>query len=121
MIRFSRYVAGAGVVLLTFAGLTAAASSSRVSNPSPHPIVSPGATPAASPSPTPSAIPNAALYARHARRLVQSYLRMKLWEMREADLERAKAAIERGLGPDTFLSSSRAPSPLPSGAATFLP
>lgn len=43
------------------------------------------------------------LYSRRARRLVQSYLRMKLLELRESDLDRARAVIERRLGPEALL------------------
>jgi hypothetical protein len=53
--------------------------------------------------------PGPGLYGRHARRLVQAYLRLKLLEMRELDLERARSAIERRLGPDALLD----PSPFP--------
>jgi hypothetical protein len=61
-----------------------------------------------SPSPTP-AIDPAALYARRSRRLVQSYLRLKLLEMRAADLERARRVIERKLGIGALLSETPSP------------
>ena len=51
----------------------------------------------------------AALYSRRSRRLVQSYLRLKLWEMREADLERARKVIERKLGIGALLGETPAP------------
>ena len=68
--------------------------------------------PATRPTPRPAATPHpdaAALYSRRSRRLVQSYLRLKLWEMREADLERARKVIERKLGIGTLLGETPAP------------
>jgi hypothetical protein len=50
-----------------------------------------------------------ALYARRSRRLVQSYLRLKLLEMREADLERARLVIERKLGIGALLRETPPP------------
>ncbi|GAC1577904.1 MAG: hypothetical protein NVS3B7_11380 [Candidatus Elarobacter sp.] len=50
------------------------------------------------------------LYSRRSRRLVQSYLRLKLLEMREADLERARAVVERKLGIRSLLNETRPPS-----------
>jgi hypothetical protein len=60
--------------------------------------------PAASPQP-----PASSLYSRRSRRLVQSYLRLKLWEMREADLERARKVIERKLGIGHLLGETPGP------------
>jgi hypothetical protein len=51
----------------------------------------------------------ASLYSRRSRRLVQSYLRLKLWEMREADLERARKVVERKLGIGSLLGETPAP------------
>ncbi len=51
----------------------------------------------------------AALYSRRSRRLVQSYLRLKLLEMREADLERARKVVERKLGIKALLGETPAP------------
>ena len=42
--------------------------------------------------------PRRALYSRRSRRLVQSYLRLKLLEMREADLERARKSSSENSG-----------------------
>jgi hypothetical protein len=69
--------------------------------------------PAASPHPKPSQRPLAAsaLYSRRSVRLVRSYLRLKLLEMREADLERARKVVERRLKVDSLLD--RRPSPAP--------
>ncbi|GAC1660178.1 MAG: hypothetical protein NVS4B13_08360 [Candidatus Elarobacter sp.] len=64
------------------------------------------------PSPTPPAARRpaaAALYSRRSRRLVQSYLRLKLLEMREADLERARKVVERKVGITTLLGETPAP------------
>jgi hypothetical protein len=65
-----------------------------------------------SPRPTPSARPNVAapaipdptrLYSAHARRLIQSYLRLRILELREADLDRVRAVIEGKLRVDDLL------------------
>jgi hypothetical protein len=61
-----------------------------------------------SPRPTPQFDP-AYLYARRSRRLVQSYLRLKLLEMRATDLERARRIIERKLGIGSLLSETPQP------------
>jgi hypothetical protein len=66
----------------------------------------------APPSPAPQARGRpaaAALYSRRSRRLVQSYLRLKLLEMREADLERARKVVERKLGIKALLGETPAP------------
>ncbi len=67
--------------------------------------------PRASPSQRPALPPPAAsaLYSRRSRRLVQSYLRLKLLEMREADLERARKVIERKLRIGALLGETPAP------------
>ena len=68
--------------------------------------------PAPRSSPRPAATPHpamASLYSRRSRRLVQSYLRLKLWEMREADLERARKVVERKLGIGSLLGETPAP------------
>jgi hypothetical protein len=67
--------------------------------------------PRASPSPRPTFPPAAAasLYSRRSRRLVQSYLRLKLLQMREADLERARKVVERKLGIGTLLGETPSP------------
>ena len=51
----------------------------------------------------------AALYSRRSRRLVQSYLRLKLLEMRERDLERARLVVERKLGIKALLGETPPP------------
>ena len=66
--------------------------------------------PAATPSPlAPRRPAAAALYSRRSRRLVQSYLRLKVLEMREADLERARKVVERKLGIKALLGETPAP------------
>jgi hypothetical protein len=61
--------------------------------------------------------PSAGLYSRHARRSAQAYLRLKLLELRETDLDRAREVIERRLGADALLAPGPLPSPVrPSGA-----
>jgi hypothetical protein len=71
------------------------------------------ATPTASPGPTPAAaaiVARAAgpgtrdLYSMRARRMVQAYLRLRLLELRETDLERARAVIEGRLRVDDLFS-----------------
>jgi hypothetical protein len=54
------------------------------------------AAPTASPSPTSAPAPIVArdLYSMHARRMVQAYLRLRMLEMRESDLDRARAVVE---------------------------
>ena len=62
--------------------------------------------------PLPAAAPSAdpgVLYSRRARRLVQSYLRLKVLEMRQADLQRARLVIERKLGIGALLSETPRP------------
>ena len=51
----------------------------------------------------------AALYSRRSRRLVQSYLRLKLLEMRERDLDRARQVVERKLGIKSLLGETPPP------------
>ncbi len=67
--------------------------------------------PGSKPSPTASKRPLAAsaFYSRRSRRLVQSYLRLKLLEMREADLERARKVVERKLGIRALLGETPPP------------
>jgi hypothetical protein len=68
--------------------------------------------PAPRSSPRPTAAPHpatASLYSRHTRRLVQSYLRLKLWEMREMELERARTVVERKLGIRSLFGETPAP------------
>jgi hypothetical protein len=66
------------------------------------------AKPAATPSPRPLLAPSS-LYARRTRRLVQSYLRLKLLEAREADLDRARKVVERKLGIRWLFGETPAP------------
>ncbi|MBV9439739.1 MAG: hypothetical protein JOZ24_07085 [Candidatus Eremiobacteraeota bacterium] len=49
------------------------------------------------------------LYSRRARRLVQSYLRMKVMETRQLDLERVRKVIDRKLGIDALLGETPLP------------
>jgi hypothetical protein len=68
---------------------------------------------AASPHPRPSQRPLAAsaLYSRRSIRLVRSYLRLKLLEMREADLERARKVVERKLKVESLIDARPSPAP----------
>ena len=71
-----------------------------------HPVVPP--RPSARPSPAPEA-PSNSLYSTHARRLVQAYLRLKLLQTREADLERVRKVIERRLGANALFGETPPP------------
>jgi hypothetical protein len=68
----------------------------------------PPATPRATPSPPPivaelPAAEAASLYSPHAQRLIRSYLRLRLLELREQELDRARSVIEGRLGVDDLL------------------
>jgi len=69
---------------------------------------------AASPAPTtPPAVQTVAadargLYSAHARRLIRTYLRLRMLELREADLDRARAVIEGRLKVDDLLPAPHA-------------
>ncbi len=92
----------AGAVLVLLASTLAASAA-----PSPAPLRR--TTPRSSPRPAAGPPAASSLYSRRSRRLVQSYLRLKLWEMREADLERARKVIERKLGIGHLLGETPAP------------
>jgi hypothetical protein len=53
------------------------------------------------------------LYSLRARRRFASYLRLRLLELREANLERAAAVIEHRLPMTSLLDASEQPAPLP--------
>ncbi len=93
-----RYAAVTGAMLVLYCSTLATASATAVVPP----------RPSARPSPAPKA-PRFSLYSTHARRLVQAYLRLKLLEAREADLERVRKVIERRLGPNALLGETPAP------------
>ena len=90
---------GAGLVLFCCSTLATPAGASTVPlrAATPHPVASkrPLAT--------------SALYSRRSIRLVRSYLRLKLLEMREADLERARKVVERKLGIRALLCETPPP------------
>ncbi len=73
----------------------------------------PATVPLRAPTPHPSAskrpLAASALYSRRSIRLVRSYLRLKLLEMREADLERARKVVERKLGIRALLGETPPP------------
>jgi hypothetical protein len=60
---------------------------------------------AAPASPRPHRLRPSDLYGPGVRRSAQTYLRLKLLELREADLERARLVIERKLGVDALLGT----------------
>jgi len=93
------------LLLLCCSGFATPAVVTAVSpTPAPHRKPPPKPVPAAGPSVDPGT-----LYSRRARRLVQSYLRLKVLEMRKADLERARLVIERKLGIRALLSETPPP------------
>jgi hypothetical protein len=96
-------VAGAVVVLFGVSPVTPAVPALV-----PYPPARTAPRPSASPSPRPR-LPAASLYSRRSRRLVQSYLRLKLLEAREADLDRARLVVERKLGIRALLGETPAP------------
>ncbi len=49
------------------------------------------------------------LYSPHARRLVQTYLRLRLLERREADLDRVRDVIERRVGVESLFGETPRP------------
>jgi hypothetical protein len=98
-----RYPIVCGAWLVLFAS-TLATPAQAATVPLPRPTARPSRPPALPP-------PAAALYSRRSRRLVQSYLRLKLLEMREADLERARKVVERKLRIGALLGETPAPRP----------
>ncbi len=98
----------AGLVLFSSTLATPAESATVPLRPaSPHPIA-PQHTASAQPR-MPARLAASSLYARRSRRLVQSYLRLKLLEMRETDLERARKVVERKLGIRALLGETPPP------------
>jgi hypothetical protein len=100
-----RHAIFTGALLVLFNGTPPATPARSASVPARRPAPSPA--PTAAPAFRPAA---AALYSRRSRRLVQSYLRLKLLEMREADLERARKVVERKLGIKSLLGETPPPS-----------
>jgi hypothetical protein len=91
---------GAGLVLFCSTLATPAQSSTvPLAAASPHPHPRSSQRPLAA----------SALYSRRSIRLVRSYLRLKLLEMREADLERARKVVERKLGIRALLGETPPP------------
>lgn len=94
-----RYAAATGAMLVLFClRCSTPATAGRA------PVVTP--RPRASPSPRAL---GPALYSTHARRLVQAYLRLKLLEAREAELERVRKVVERRLGVGALFGETPAP------------
>jgi hypothetical protein len=92
------YCAALGLALAAFPGpATAAPDASPRATAEPHPNVAKGILP---PSPARD------LYSARARRLVRSYLRLRLLELRETDLDRARAVIEGKLGADALFGNA---------------
>jgi len=74
----------------------------------PYPLVRTTSRPSASPTPR-ARLPASSLYSRRSQRLVRSYLRLKLLEAREADLDRARLVVERKLGIRALLGETPPP------------
>ena len=89
---------GAGLVLFCSTPATPAQASTV-----PLPLAS------ALPRPSQRPLAASALYSRRSIRLVRSYLRLKLLEMRETDLERARKVVERKLGIRSLLGETPPP------------
>jgi hypothetical protein len=87
-----------GTGLLLLGSVLATAQAGQRVHPRPHASAS-GA----------SRVPQWSLYSPRARRLVQSYLRLRLLEAREADLDRARLVIERRLGVQALLGETPTP------------
>jgi hypothetical protein len=102
-----RHAIFTGALLVLFNCTTPATPARTASVPARRPAPSPTPSPRPAPAFRPAA---AALYSRRSRRLVQSYLRLKLLEMREADLERARKVVERKLGITSLLGETPSPS-----------
>ncbi len=102
-----RHAIFTGALLVLFNCTTPATPAGAASVPARRPAPSPTPSPRPAPAFRPAA---AALYSRRSRRLVQSYLRLKLLEMREADLERARKVVERKLGIKALLGETPPPS-----------
>lgn len=95
---------------MTFRSIGAAVCLALALLPGPVPAA-PSAIPRATTVPTPivakETLPQdraADLYSARARRLVTGYLRLRLLELRAADLDRARAVIEGKLGPDALFT-----------------
>ena len=73
----------------------------------------PSSVPLRATTPHPSAskqpLTASARYSRRSLRLVRSYLRLKLLEMREADLDRARKVVQRKLGIRDLLGETPPP------------
>lgn len=71
-----------------------------------HDVPSPRRSPAPVGHPVPQAVRHASagtrLYGPAARRMVRSFLRLRLLELRAEELERVRAVLERHLGPDAL-------------------
>lgn len=87
--------------LLLFATILIATLSPNAHRLAPRPSASPLAAP----------LPIANLYSPRALRRMRTYLRLRLYEMRALDLERAARAIERKLPVDTWIAPAVRPAP----------
>jgi hypothetical protein len=110
-------LAGASLVLVCSTLPTLATPEARAGPKTPGASLSPATPPAARarrhrpaarPTPRPP-LPASSLYSRRTIRLVRSYLRLKLLEIREADLERARKVVERKLGIKALLVETPSP------------
>lgn len=97
-VRYPLFTGCLLVLFSTAAGVPAPAATA----PQPRATLSPAAARA-------HRIAAAALYSRRSRRLVQSYLRLKMLEMRQGDLERVRKVLDRKLGIDGLLGETPPP------------
>jgi hypothetical protein len=108
-----RHAIFTGALLVLFCSPLATPAAAGPAGAAPRPFGRATPAPAAPPRQT-APLPRhaaAALYSRRSRRLVQSYLRLKLLEMRERDLERARKVVERKLGIGALLGETPPPCP----------
>jgi len=91
-----------GIGLVTFGtpGIAIPPTPSASPNPVRHPIVAQPNRPDAR-----------SLYSRQALRQMRAYLRLRMLELREADLDRVRAVIERRLSVDDLLAPGETPPP----------
>jgi hypothetical protein len=107
--RSVRYALFTGTLLVFFCYSLGATRPGQATVPLPRRTSQPSPRPAPTRAALPVALDQASLYSRRARRLVQSYLRLRLWQLRELDLDRARAVIDRKLGIESLLGETPVP------------
>jgi len=100
MTKRSRGAALGVALALLWSPVRAAPAAAPRATTVPKAIVAPGLGTLGSP---------ADLYSPRARRLVRSYLRLQMLELRKAELDRVRAVIEGKIGVDALFSPAPAP------------